>query len=108
MPFTLTNGLKVTRIKKRNFLLKHIVVHVRLQEEMISLDESERRLRNDAENLTHRMQAMSDRMDEFEDHEGLKADTGQKRLVSALLECRCLAAEIRKWRYFTVNRFTVI
>uniref|UniRef100_A0A9J2PHI7 IF rod domain-containing protein n=3 Tax=Ascaris TaxID=6251 RepID=A0A9J2PHI7_ASCLU len=55
-------------------------LHVRLQEEMISLDESERRLRNDAENLTHRMQAMSDRMDEFEDHEGLKADTGQKRL----------------------------
>uniref|UniRef100_A0A915AL91 Intraflagellar transport protein 74 n=1 Tax=Parascaris univalens TaxID=6257 RepID=A0A915AL91_PARUN len=55
-------------------------LHVRLQEEMISLDESERRLRNDAENLTHVMQAMSSRMDEFEDHESLRADTGQKRL----------------------------
>ncbi|VDM26773.1 unnamed protein product [Toxocara canis] len=54
-------------------------LHVRLQEEMFNVDESERRLKEDVENFSRRMQEMNDEMKKFEDHETLKAGTEQKR-----------------------------
>lgn len=54
-------------------------LHVRLQEELIALNELEERLEIDSRNISERMNDMAEKMKEFENIDGLKLSTEQKR-----------------------------